>query len=119
MYRKGLHRQFQCTIDRSKFSTLKAAIELFRSLDPLGMWEIGVLTVHFFVPKWVVFGVLAWGERWGFKQIRGYVRKKAFFLRFLDFPGAARALRKRAKRAAKGRKRPISADFQDGRPDTP
>ena len=30
-----------------------------------------------------------WGfKRWGFKQIRGYLRKKAFFLRFLDFPGA-------------------------------
>ena len=39
-------------------------------------------------------------------------RKKAFFLRFLDFPGALRTLRKRAKpgrkRATGGRFRPIS-----------
>ena len=48
----------------------------------------------------------------GFKQIRRYLRKKAFVLRFLDFPGAPRTLRKRAKRAEKGRKRPISADFR-------
>ena len=61
-----------------------------------------------------------WGfKRWGFKQIPGYLRKKAFLLRFLDFPGALRPLRKRAKKAGKGRKRPISADFQDGRPNTP
>ena len=61
-----------------------------------------------------------WGfKKWGFKQIRGYPKKKAFFLRFLDFPGAVRALRKRAKKAEKGRKSPISADFRDGRPDTP
>ena len=40
--------------------------------------------------------------------MRGYLRKKAFFLRFLDFPGAHQALRKRAKKAEKGRKRPIS-----------
>ena len=53
-----------------------------------------------------------WGfKRWGFKQIRGYLRKKAFFLCFLDFPGALRTLRKRAKKAEKdenGRFRPIS-----------
>ena len=61
-----------------------------------------------------------WGfKRWGFKEIRGYLRKKAFFLRFLDFPGALRTVQKRAKTAEKGRKRPISADFQEGRPDTP
>ena len=36
------------------------------------------------------------------------MRKKAFFLRFLDFPGALQALRKRAKKAEKGQKRPIS-----------
>ena len=54
-----------------------------------------------------------WGfKRWGFKQIRGHLRKNAFFLRFLDFPGALWALRKRAKKAEKGRKRPISADFR-------
>ena len=53
-----------------------------------------------------------WGfKRWGFKEIRGYLRKKAFFLRFLDFPGALRTLRKRAKKAEKGRKRPISGRF--------
>ena len=55
----------------------------------------------------------------GLKEIRGYLRKTAFFLRFLDFPGALQALRKRAKKAEKGRKRLISADFQEGRPDTP
>ena len=61
-----------------------------------------------------------WGfKRWGLKEIRGYLRKKAFFLRFLDFPGALRTLRKRAKKAEKGRKGPISADFREGRPDTP
>ena len=61
-----------------------------------------------------------WGfKRWGFKEIRGYLRKKAFFLLFLDFPGALRTVRKRAKKAEKGRKRPISADFREGRPDTP
>ena len=36
-----------------------------------------------------------------------------------DFPGALQALRKRARKAEKGRKRPISADFREGRPDTP
>ena len=41
-----------------------------------------------------------WGfKRWGFKQIRGYLRKKAFFLRFLNCWGALRALWKRAKKA--------------------
>ena len=61
-----------------------------------------------------------WGfKRWGFKEIRGNLGKKAFFLRFLDFAGALRALRKRVKKAGKGRKRPISAVFQEGRPDTP
>ena len=58
-------------------------------------------------------------KRWGFKEIRGYLRKKAFFLRFLDFPTALGTLRKRAKNAEKGRFWPISADFQEGRPDTP
>ena len=43
-------------------------------------------------------------KRWGFKQIPGYLRKNAFFLRFLDFPGALRPLRKRAKKAEKGEK---------------
>ena len=43
-----------------------------------------------------------------FKEIRGYLRKKAFFLRFLDFPGALRTLRKRAKKAEKRAK---NADF--------
>ena len=45
--------------------------------------------------------------------------KKAFFLRFLDFPSALQALRKRVKKAEKGQQRPISADFREGRPDTP
>ena len=61
-----------------------------------------------------------WGfKRWGLKQIWGYLRKKALFLRFLDFPGALRTHQKRAKKSEKGRKRPILADFQEGRPDTP
>ena len=61
-----------------------------------------------------------WGfKRWGFQQIRGYPRKKAFFLRFLDFPGVVRALRKRAGKAENGRKRPILADFQERRADAP
>ena len=61
-----------------------------------------------------------WGfKRWAFKQIWGYLRKKAFFLRFLDFPGALRTLRKWVEKAEKGRKRPISVDFREGRPDTP
>ena len=65
-------------------------------------------------------GCRKWGfKRWGFKEIRGYLRKKAFFLRFLDFPGALGTLRKRAKKAEKGRFWPFSADFQEGRPDTP
>ena len=59
-------------------------------------------------------GCRKWGfKRWGFKEIRGYLRKKAFFLRFLDFPGALQ------EKGEKGRKRPISADFREGRPDTP
>ena len=50
-------------------------------------------------------GCRKWGfKRWGFKQIRGNLRKKAFFLRFLDLPGALQTLRKRAKKAEKGRK---------------
>ena len=36
MYREGLDRKFQSTIDRSKFSILKAAIEFFQSPGPLG-----------------------------------------------------------------------------------
>ena len=45
----------------------------------------------------------------GWSKSEGIRGKKASFLRFLDFPGAVRALRKR----------PISADFRDGRPDAP
>ena len=72
-----------------------------------------------FILAWQL-GCRKWGfKRWGFKEIRGYLRKKAFFLRFLDFPGALQALRKGAKKAEKGPKRPISADFREGRPDTP
>ena len=32
------------------------------------------------------------GKRWGCKQIRGQLRKKAFLLRFLNFPGALRRI---------------------------
>ena len=83
--------------------------------------------VHLLIPA-ERFGIICtcslesrkWGfKRWGFKQIGGNQRKKAFFLRFLEFPGAVRALRKRAEKAEKGRKRLISADFQEGRGDTP
>ena len=35
-YRKGLYRKFQSTIDRSKYSIPKAAIEFFQSPGPLG-----------------------------------------------------------------------------------
>ena len=53
-----------------------------------------------------------WGlKTWGLNQIGGYLRKKALPLFSLKFLGAARALRKRAKNAEKGRKMPISADF--------
>ena len=46
-----------------------------------------------------------WGfKRWVLKEIREYPRKKALFLRFLEFPGALRTLRKRAKRQKKGGK---------------
>ena len=56
-----------------------------------------------------ILGCRKWGfKRWGFKQIGGYLRKRAFFLRFLDFPGALRAFRKRGE---KGRKRAKKADF--------
>ena len=55
-----------------------------------------------------------------FKQFGGYLKRKALPLCFfLEFPGAVRAFRKRAKKVEKGRKRPISADFQEGRADTP
>ena len=58
-----------------------------------------------------------WGfKRWGFKEIRGYLRKKAFFLRFLDFSGCCSGP---LENFEKGRKRAKQADFQDGRPDTP
>ena len=36
VYREGLDRKFQSTIDRSKFSIPKAAIEFFQSPGPLG-----------------------------------------------------------------------------------
>ena len=43
-----------------------------------------------------------WGfKRWGFKEIRGQLRKKAFFLRFLDFPGALRTKKAEKLRAKK------------------
>ena len=41
-------------------------------------------------------------QEMGFKQIRGYLRKKALLLRFLHFPFALRALQKSAKKAEKG-----------------
>ena len=68
-----------------------------------------------------ILGCRKWGfQRWGFKQIRGYLRKSAFLFSFLDFPDVARALRKRAKKARKnGEKGRFSSDFQDVRPDAP
>ena len=82
-------------------------------------WDAKVVQ---FLPTFITsqeLGCRKWGfKRQGFKQICGYLRKKAFFLRYLDCAGALRTLRKRARRAEKGRKRPISADFQEGRPDT-
>ena len=57
-----------------------------------------------------------WGfKRWGIKQIRGYLRLFPLFSGFCS----SRPLQNRAKKAEKGRKRPISTDFQEGRPDTP
>ena len=38
VYREGLDRKFQSTIDRSKFAIPKAAIEFFQSPGPLGYW---------------------------------------------------------------------------------
>ena len=50
-----------------------------------------------------------WGfKRWGFKEIRGYLRKKALFLRFLDFPGVFTGPPEKGER---GRKRAKKADF--------
>ena len=46
-------------------------------------------------------------KRWGFKQIWGHLRKEAFFLRFLDFPGALSTLRK----CKRDRKRAKKDDF--------
>ena len=43
-------------------------------------------------------------KRWRFKRIRGCLKRKPFFLRFLDFPDGAQALRKRVKKAYKGEK---------------
>ena len=61
-----------------------------------------------------------WGfKRWGLKQIRGYLKKKAFSCVFWIFQVLYGPSGKGRKGAEKGRKRPISADFQDGRPDTP
>ena len=40
VYREGLDRKFQSTIDRSKFSIPKAAIDFFQSPGPLGGREI-------------------------------------------------------------------------------
>ena len=60
---------------------------------------------YFGVPQ---MGGLRDGGKSKSKDIEG---KKAFFLRFLDFPSALRTLWKRAKKAEKGRKRPILADF--------
>ena len=45
--------------------------------------------------------------------------KRPFSSDILDFPGVVQALWKMAKKAEKGEKRPISADFQDGRPGHP
>ena len=44
----------------------------------------------------------------GLSRIQGNLRKKAFFLRFLDFPGALRAF---PEKGEKGRKRAKRADF--------
>ena len=50
-----------------------------------------------------------WGfKRWGFKEIRGYLRKKAFFLRYPGFP---RCSWHPPEKGEKGRKRAILADF--------
>ena len=66
-------------------------------------------------------GFRVWGAANGGLRDGGLRKseEKGLFPPFLDFPGALQPLRKRAKKAEKGRKRPISADFREGRPDTP
>ena len=51
--------------------------------------------------------------------VGGNLSKKAFFPLFPGISRCCSAPRKLAKTAEKGRKRPISADFQEGRTDTP
>ena len=72
-------------------------------------------------PNFIIFWSAANGglRDGGLSKSEDIWGKRPLFLRFLDFPGALRTLRKRAKKAEKGRTRPISADFQEGRPDTP
>ena len=45
--------------------------------------------------------------------------EKGLFPPFSGFSRCSSGPPKRAKKAEKGRKRPISADFREGRPDTP
>ena len=47
-------------------------------------------------------------KRWGFKEIRGYLRKKAFFLRYLGFPKCSSGP---LKKGEKGREKAKKADF--------
>ena len=50
-----------------------------------------------------------WGfKRWGFKQIWGHLRKKAFFLRYPQFPRSSSHPPEKRKKVEKGRKK---ADF--------
>ena len=49
VYKEGLDRKFQSTIDRSKFSIPKAAIEFFQSSGPLGTVRIAVKALLFFI----------------------------------------------------------------------
>ena len=80
-YREGLDRKFQSTIDRSKFSIPKAAIELFQSPGPVGQ-------------------KIPWTPRGGLCPLDGdplelqkllrewpFHSKSVFFLRLAWFPG--------------------------------
>ena len=68
-----------------------------------GVLQVSLVRIHFSHPIGRRWG---WGLNWDpeFKQIRGDLRKKAFFLGFLDFSSVVGALRKRAQGQKKGRK---------------
>ena len=81
----------------------------FRGTCECTLIQLFVPGEHPNVPSFRFLECRKWGfKRWWFKQIGGYLRKKAFLLRFLNFSGALCTLRKRGE---KGRKRAKKADF--------